>query len=69
MKIQDLYINPKNVCTIGMYANDNVYGLEINGTKIKFGEYNPFDEEQIKIVAKELRQYQQQIIDEVERLK
>lgn len=69
MKLQDLYINPKNVCTICLYTSVDTYGLEINGTKIKFGEYNPFDEEQIKIVAKELRQYQQQIIDEVERLK
>lgn len=70
MKIQDLYINPKNICTIGLYANHGEYGLVINGTNITFGTYNELfgeSEKSIKKIKKDLKKYQQMIIKEVEK--
>ena len=68
MKIKDLYINPKNVCTIGLYMYGGEYGLEINGSKFVFGSYSLIydDKENGEKIAKELKKYQQMIIDEVE---
>lgn len=66
MKINDLYINPKNVCTIAPFVDMLHYGLEINGTRINFGSYSGAILEEEKV--KEIKDIQQKIIDEVENI-
>lgn len=47
---------------------DGEYGLEINGSKFVFGSYNVIynDKENGEKIDKELKKYQQMIVDEVE---
>ena len=65
MKIKDLYINPKNVCTIVPLVDLINYGLEINGTKINFGSYSGSMIEEEKV--QEIKDIQQKIINEVDK--
>ena len=65
MKIKDLYINPKNVCTIVPFIDLMNYGLEINGTKINFGSYSGSMIEEEKV--QEIKDIQQKIINEVDK--
>lgn len=65
MFIKDLYINPKNVCTIDFRITDNDYGLVINGYYFKIGnrDYYSFKDKARFEIIEELRKYQQMIIN------
>jgi len=68
MFIKDLYINPDNVCTIALFSENGYYGLQINGTRINFGEYDEYDyNTDWKSITKELKDYQKQIANEIEK--
>lgn len=71
MLIEELYINRENISTVTPYMMNGEYGLQINGTRFQFGEYDNIfgeNEEKTKEIITTIKKYRDLIVNEVEKV-
>lgn len=68
MKVEDLYINPRNIVTLIPFVSidDGICGLQINGTNVVFSRFKPSDKEEAESCLQNVKKLQADIIEKIE---